>query len=189
LSARSGYSDDFSWSLHLQSLSALTRFPTESAPASFAISTRPPLGVMDWRALSGQSTEISPDALGCGFMFHCDAACQWEDLTDLRLHFGRTGAGQIEVFAEGHGCVEAAPDIFPDGEVEFQIHTWAVFRGVAINVPLNASDPVAYAKARVRALLPKYAFLPPHLRRTSDDGGIVRGVEVLFSPDGSVSCA
>jgi hypothetical protein len=190
LSALCGYNEDFSWDLHLQSLSALTHFPTESARASFGIHVHPPLGVSNWRELSGQGVEIPQEVLPCGFMFHCDMSSQWEDLVSLRLRFGETRRTHIEVLADGKGCVEAAPDIFPRGEVAFQIRTWAAFRGVAINVPLNASDPVGYSTAKIKTLLPQYAFSSrPILRRTSDDEGTVRAVEVLFSPDESVSGA
>jgi hypothetical protein len=88
----------------------------------------------------------------------------------------------VEVRAEGIGSLEAAPDLFPEGRVEFQVHTWATFRGVAVNVPLNADDPIAYSEGRVRALLPHYAFTPPVLREATCDAGVVRAVEVLFAP-------
>jgi hypothetical protein len=189
LSALSGYGVDFSWDLHLQSQSAMTRFPSESVRASFGIHVRPPLGMRNWRELAGQSMEISSDFLRCGFLFHCDMSQQWEDLVSLRLRFGQPRGAHIEVFADGQGSVEAAPDIFPEGEVEFQIRTWVTFRGVAINVPLNTSDPLSYSTAHIKAFLPRYVFLPPVLRQTRDDGGVVRAVEVLFSPDESVSCA
>lgn len=187
LAALDGYSDRFCWDLHLHSQSALTHFPAESVRSSFGIHIHPPLGVTNWRELSGQSFAIPSEAMRWGFMFHCDLSTHWEDLIALHLRFGQTRTAQIEVFAEGQGMVEAAPDIFPCGKVQFQIHTWAVFSGVAVNVPLNASDPVSYAAARIRALLPQYAFSPPRLRRTSDEGGTVRAAEVLFGPDESVA--
>lgn len=185
LSASSGYSDEFSWQLHLESQVALTHFPAESAPASFGIYVRPPLGLINWQELSRQSVTISEEESWSAFMFHCDMSKQWEDLVDLHLQFSQLRGTQIEVLAKGLGCIEAAPDIFPSTKVQFQIHTWATFRGVRINVPLNASDPVGYSEARIKALVPRYAYLPPRLRKTSDDDGAVLAVEVLLAPNES----
>ena len=189
LSASSGYGNDFSWNLHLQSQSAMTRFCSESFESSFGLEVSPPLGIRNWRDLTGQIMEIPHDLLPCGFMFHCDMSQQWEYLVSLRLRFGQPRGAQIEVFADGRGSVEAEPDIFPEGEVAFQIQTWVTFRGVAINVPLNVSDPLSYSTSRIKSLLPRYAFLPPIFRQTRDNGGVIRVVEALFSPDESVSCA
>jgi hypothetical protein len=187
LSALVGYNDDFSWDLHLQSLSAITRLPGGAERVSFGIHVHPPLGIKNWCDLCENSLQISADASLCGFMFHCGAYQEWEDLVALRLRFGRTRRSEIEVFAEGRGCAEGASDIFHDQEVEFRIEEWVRFRGVAVNVPLNATDPIGYSESRVRALLPGYAFSAPVLRRSSDDAGTVRAVEILFSPDESVS--
>jgi hypothetical protein len=109
---------------------------------------------------------------------------EWEELIDLRLQFGGICGQQIEVFAEGLGAVESTPDVFPSGEVSFEVQTTALFRGVGVCVPLNSNDPLAYAMAKVRALLPRYNFVSPVLRRTCDDEGNVRAVEVLLAPDG-----
>lgn len=189
LSALSGYRDNFSWELHLQSLSAMKRFPSVSVHAAFGIHATPPLGVSDWRNLTGQSIEMSQEVLRCGFMFRYDMSQQWEDLISLRLRFGQIQGSKIEVFADGQGSIEAAPDVFPEAEVAFQIRTWVTFRGVAVNVPLNATDPLAYSTARIKALLPQYEFVPPIVRQTKDKDDSVRAVEVLFSPDESASCA
>jgi len=186
LSTSCGYSDDFSWDMNLQSRDVLTHFQSESVPASFGIHARPVLGVRNWRDLPGQEIEVLPEALRCGFMFSFDMSRQWENLIDLHLRFGQVLGTQIEVFAEGRGCVEAAPDVFPEGEVGFQIQTWATFRGIGVNVPLNAGDPLGYSVAKIKALLPRYCCSPPILKRTNDDSGTLCAVEVLFSPDESL---
>jgi hypothetical protein len=116
-------------------------------------------------------------------MFRYETSSHWEELLSLRIRFGPICRTRIEVVAEGQGCVEAASDIFPEGNVEFCIRTWAMFCGVAINVPLNATDPVGYSTAKIKTLLPQYVFSPPILRRTNDEAGAVRAVEVLFAPD------
>jgi hypothetical protein len=175
-------SDHFSWQLHLASKCRAIRSISSTDQVSFAVSVRPPLGTVNWRDLTDHSVKISSDLLGCGFQFHCGMSSRWEDLVSLNLRFGKTQQTQIEIWAEGQGRVEAAADVFPNEEVDFQIHTWADFRGVAVNVPLNAGDPDAYAESRIRALLPRYAFTAPQLRRTSDSDRVIRAVEVLFGP-------
>jgi hypothetical protein len=181
-----GYAEEsFSWELCLHSKNKRLSLGNETDEASFGISLHPPLGPKDWRRLHESRVELPPECLACSFHFHFGCYGEWEDLLELDLRFGQSRGGQLEVWAKGSGSVEAAPDLFPDGQVEFQIHTWASFRGVAINVPLNASDPVPYAEARVRALLPQYAFSPPVLRKTNDDAAVVRAVEVLFAPHDS----
>ncbi len=178
-----GYAEEcFSWELCLHSKNKRLRLGNETDEASFGISLYPPLGATDWRRLRESPIELSPECLACSFYFHFGCYGEWEDLLNLDLGFGEARGGRVEVWANGSGSVEAAPDLFPDGQVEFQVHTWATFRGVAVNVPLNAGDPVAYSGARVRALLPQYAFSPPVLRKTNDDAGVVRAVEVLFAP-------
>lgn len=182
LHASSGYGSDFSWNLSLSAQTALTDFPRESVKASFGIGVEPPLGVKHWKELSGERVEISREILRCGLRFSYDMSSEWEDLTALDLRFGQVRDTQLEIWATGSGSVEAATEIFPEGVVEFQVHTWVSFRGVAINVPLNVADPVLYSESRIRAWLPQYQFLPPQLRRTSDNTGVVRAVEVLLSP-------
>ena len=182
LSAHSGYEDGFVWDLDLQSQVQLTLYPSGSVRSSFGLQVYPPLGVLDWRELPGQSVTMCDAALERGFMFHYDMSKQWGDTLTLHLQFGQTRGPNIEVFAEGRGCIEAAQDIFPDGQVAFQIHAWTAFGGVGVNVPLNAADSLSYATARIRSLLPNYAFAAPVLRETRDEGGIVRAVEVLHRP-------
>ncbi|HEY1171775.1 MAG TPA: hypothetical protein VGH19_10420 [Verrucomicrobiae bacterium] len=180
LTASYGYSEDFSWTLQLQSQSHLTSFPNEAVEVLFGMQVHPLVGRVSWYELIGKSVEM--DRQECGFRFDCDMSSHWEDIIALRLRFGQIRGAQLEVFAEGRASVEAAPDIFPDGEVEFHIHAWAKFSGVAIHVPLNAADPIDYATAKIKTILPRYAFVAPVLRRTSDDKGLVRAVEVLFKP-------
>jgi hypothetical protein len=115
LSAHCGYSEDFSWTLQLASQSVLTRLQHKSARASFSISVRPPLGKVHWQDLPGSSFEIPAGAGRNLFQFQFNMYAEWEELTDLHLRFGQTRDTQIEVFAEGHGCVEAWPDFFPKG--------------------------------------------------------------------------
>lgn len=122
------YSEEsFSWQLHLQSQNKRLHLADETNEASFGIALRPHLGARDWRELPRGSMEIPPELLGCSFMFHFGAYMQWEDLLSLDLRFGTACGGQLEVWADGRGAVEAAPDLFPEGEVEFHIHTWSVF--------------------------------------------------------------
>ena len=134
LSAHSGYEDGFVWDLDLQSQVQLTLYPSGSVRSSFGLQVYPPLGVLDWRELPGQSVTMCDAALERGFMFHYDMSKQWGDTLTLHLQFGQTRGPNIEVFAEGRGCIEAAQDIFPDGQAAFQIHAWAAFGGVGINV-------------------------------------------------------
>ena len=183
LAASCGYGADISWQLHLQSKSAMTHLSSGPVLASLAIYTRPPLGATSWRDLPGRQMEIPSDVLHCGFQFRRDMFAEWEDLLDLHLEFGAINNKHIEVFAEGHGAAEAAADIFPSGEISFRIQTLAVFRGVGVNVPLNATDPLEYSTVRVKALLPHYSFVPAVLRKTSDEDGTLRAVEVLFGPE------
>jgi hypothetical protein len=183
LHAGYGYNEEsFSWQLYLQSRSKRQHFVDETDEASFGIAVRLHLGARDWQELPQGSMEVPQESLRCAFMFHFGVCMQWEDLVSLDLRFGATCGGQVEVWANGRGAVEAAPNLFPDGEVEFKIHTWVSFRGFAVNVPLNVADPMMYAEARIRALLPRYAFSLPVLRKTSDDGGTVHAIEVLFAP-------
>ena len=178
-----GYGEEsFSWELCLHSKNKRLRLGNETDEASFGISLHPPLGTKDWRRLHESPVELAPEFLGCSFYFHFGCYGGWEDLLNLDLRFGEARNGQVEVWAGGSGSVEAATDLFPEGQVEFQIHTWAGFRGVAINVPLNANEPIPYSEARIRALLPQYAFSAPVVRKTNDDAGVVRAVEVLFAP-------
>jgi hypothetical protein len=169
--------------LCLHSKSKRLRLGNETDEGSFGICLHPPLGPKDWRHLNEAPIEVSPELLGCSFYFNFGCYGEWEDLLSLDLRFGEARNCQVEVWVGGSGSVEAAPDLFPEGMVEFQIHTWATFRGVAINIPLNATDPVPYSEAKIKTLLPHYAFSPPVLRKTNDDTGVLRGVEVLFAPD------
>jgi hypothetical protein len=178
-----GYGDEsLSWKLRLHSKNKRIRLRNETEEASFGISLHPPLGTQDWRRLHESQVELSPERLACSFYFHFGCYGEWEDLLGLDLRFGDSCGGRVEVWARGSGSVEAAQDLFPHGQVGFQVHTWVSFCGVAINVPLNASDPIPYSAAQVRALLPQYAFSPPVLRTTNDEAGVVRAVEVLFAP-------
>jgi len=183
LSAGYGYAEEsFSWTLSLQSGTKQLRLGGQTGDASFGIYLHPPLGAKDWRDLRESPVELSPELLSCSFYFHFGCGGEWEDLLSLNLRFGGARNGQVEVWADGFGSVEAAPDLFLADQVEFQIHTWATFRGVAINVPLNASDAIAYSETRIRALLPRYVYSTPVLRKTDDDAGIVCAAEVLFTP-------
>ena len=111
-----GYGENYlSWVLHLGSQSVITHFSSESALGSFCVHTKPPLGGISWRDLSGKNLIVPPEGLDYGFNFHCGMSAQWEDLIELRLRFGQTRSTEIEVFAEGRGSVEAAPDIFVGG--------------------------------------------------------------------------
>lgn len=183
VSANVGYdSNVVSWHLHLECLTSLTQFSAEPVLASFGIDSDLPMTLSTWQDLTGLSLDISGEPLPCGFMFHCDMSRQWENLFRLRLRFDQTCGAQIEVFAEGRACVEAEPDIFPEGEVGFQIDTLVTFTGVSINVPLNAADPLSYSTTRIKALLPHFAFSPPILRQTKDESGQILAIEALFRP-------
>ena len=185
-SLRAGYGYDeesFWWELCLHSQNKRLHLGKETDEASFGVRLRPSLGAKDWLRLHESPVELSPERLACSFYFHFGCYGEWEDLLDLDLRFGEARGGRVEVWANGCGSVEAAPDLLPEGEVEFRIHTWASFRGVAVNVPLNASDAMRCAEARIRKLLPHYAFAKALLRKTSDESGVVRAVEVLFAPD------
>jgi hypothetical protein len=175
--------ESFLWQLRLHSENKRLRLGKETEEASFGITVHPSLGAKDWRHLNDSPVKLSAECLApCSFYFHFGCYGEWEDLQVLDLRFGESRGRQVEVWVKGSGSVKAAPDLFPGGQVEFQIHTWVTFRGVTINVPLNAGHPVAYSEARVRALLPQYAFSPPVLRKTNNDAGAVRAVEVLFAP-------
>lgn len=121
-----GYAEGcISWELCLHSKKKRLRLGKEIEEASFAISLHPPLGAKDWRRLRGSPVKLSPECLACSFYFHFGCYGEWEDLLSLDLGFGEGRAGRVEIWANGSGGVEAAPDLFPDGQVEFQIHTWA----------------------------------------------------------------
>src|SRR5688572_4163660 len=91
LLALCGYDNDqLSWQLHLGSKSKTVCSLSLTDQVSFAVSVRPPLGVVDWRDLTGQEVQFSRDLLGCGFQFHCGTSAQWEDLLSLDLRFGKT---------------------------------------------------------------------------------------------------
>lgn len=182
LAASCDYESPLLWTMHLESQHSRVHFTDEAEAVEFAVHVQPPLGIRHWLELAGHSFVVPPELLHGGFRFE-----QWEDLLALQLRFGQTRGTQIEVWAEGCGRVEAAPDVFPDGQVEFQIQTWVNFNGVAVNVPLNASDPLAYSKARIKALLEKPDLDSPNLRRTCDESGELRAVEVLFEPNRSSS--
>jgi len=126
--------------------------------------------------------KVPEESLTCGFQFRRGESAQWEDLKALELRFGKVRETSIEIWVEGRGRVEAEPELFPDGEVSFQIHSWICFRGIGFNVPLNAGDPWEYAAARARALLPRYSFRTPEYRETADENGVVRAREILLPP-------
>jgi hypothetical protein len=182
LGAHCDYESPFSWTLHLGSQHSRVRFTDDAEPVGFAVHVQPPIDARPWLELAGHSFVVPREFLRGGFRFE-----QWEDLLALHLRFGKTRGTQMEVWAEGRGCVEAVPDVFPDGRVEFQIQTWVNFNGVAVNVPLDASDPLAHSKARMKALLGKPELDSPKLRRTRDESGELRAIEVLFEPNPSGS--
>jgi hypothetical protein len=178
LAASCDYESPFSWAINLGSQCTHVHFTDEAEPVEFAVHVQPPLGIRHWLELSGRSFVVPPESLHMGFKLE-----QWEDLQALQLRFGQTRGTQIEVWADGCGCVEAAPDFFPDGQVEFQIQTWVNFNGVSVNVPLSAGDPIAYSKTRIKALLEKHDLDTAKVRRTCDASGELLAVEVLFQPN------
>lgn len=186
LAATIGYhgQEGVSWHLHLHSEPAhISLIPPEERcsgwdQVSFGIDCdRLALNVTDWKELPGRELDLPENSLGCAFSIF-----QWEDLVSLRLRFGEAPARQIEVSAEGTGLAESLPEWFPDGAVSFQIQAWATFTGVTINVPLDAGDAVAYAQCRIRELLPAYVYGQPGMRRTDDEHGKARIIEVLCPP-------
>jgi hypothetical protein len=134
------------------------------------------LAVADWRELRGTSVEAPEMSLACAF-----EVFDWEDLLSLRLSFGETEGGKLQVSAEGVGLVESAPDFFADSQASFSIQTWAQFLGVSIQVPVNAASFTEYAQEKLRTLLPGYAHAEPIVRRGVDDVGHLRGVEVFYA--------
>jgi len=177
-----GYSEEILWGLSLGSEVSLTRFASESDDASFGIDANPPLDIRSWRQLPTDELDIPSQPRLGSFWFHCGMSKQWEDINWLRLRFGRIDGPRIEVWANGQGCVEHAPGHFPDGTTEFQIQTWVEFRGVGVNIPLNAGNPIAYAESKVRTMLPTYEFARPVLRQTNDTDAKALAIEVLFGP-------
>lgn len=133
--------------------------------------------VSDWKNLRGTSIDVSDQSLACKFQVF-----DWEDLVSLRLSFGEIQGSKLEVFAEGVGLVESAPEFFVGAEVSFSIQTWAQFLGVSVHVPVNAPNATAYAQNKLRCLLPGYAHSEPTIRRGVDDSGLLRGVEVFYAP-------
>jgi len=173
-----------SWNLKLHSSSAHTLLipPEERAPGwdkvAFGIDCRDlPFHVTDWKELERSTLDVPDESLTCAF-----SVFEWEDLVSLKLRFGEIRPGLLEVFADGVGRVESLPEWFPDSEVTFSIHTWAAFLGVSINVPVNAGGFLAYAQAKLRDLLPGYAYGEPRIRQCEDGSGNLKGVEVFYRP-------
>jgi hypothetical protein len=186
LTASVGFADSayLSWNLKLHSLPTYTSLipPEEACPGydkvAFGIDCRGlEFNVANWTQLSLSAVDVPEASLSCAF-----SVFEWEDLRSLRLRFGRTRPGEIEVFAEGVGGAESIPDLFPDCEVSFSIHTWAQFLGASISVPVNAEDFGAYARRQLRNLLPEFTYREPTIRRAVDEDGHLRGVEVFCPP-------
>lgn len=186
LAASLGYSsrDSLSWNLKLHSLEAYTSLipPKERGPGydklAFGVDCRNLIfEVGNWTELARSTFDLPQDSLSCAF-----SVLQWEDLKSLSLGFGRMRPGEIEVTADGVGCVESLADWFPDCEVGFSIHTWARFLGVSIDVPVNANNPIAYAHKQIKNLLPGFIHGETTIRRVADESGILKGVEVFYAP-------
>lgn len=186
LAASVGFSDSASpyWHLKLHSLPAYTSLipPEERGPGydkvAFGVDCRDlAFDVADWTQLAQRIVEVPEASLSCAF-----SVFQWEDLSSLSLRFGRTRPGEIEVFADGVGGAESIPDLFPDSEVSFSVHTWARFLGVSIKVPVNAGDFGAYAQRQLRRLLPGLTYGEPTIRRAVNEAGHLLGVEVIYPP-------
>src|SRR5262245_40060693 len=110
LAASVGFSGGarLSWNLKLHSMSAYTSLigPEERCPGwdkvAFGIDCRElAFDVDDWTDLAESTFDVPEDSRSCAFKVF-----QWEDLISLSLRFGRTRAGEIEVFAQGVGAAE-----------------------------------------------------------------------------------
>lgn len=180
LSGSAGFSDTpgIAWHLKLHSASLSISTPeSDQGYLAFGIDcSRLHFDVADWRELRGASLEAPEKSLACAFQVVC-----WEDLLSLRLSFGEVRGNEIEVSAEGVGLVESAPDLFGHSETGFSIRTSARFRGVSINVPVNAANFTDYAQETLRTLLPAYEHGQPIVRHGTD-GETLRGVEVFYPP-------
>ena len=209
LSAGMGYSGSasLSWDLKLHSMAVYTPLipPEDRAPGydkvAFGIECHDlAFEIADWTLLAHKKVDVPVTSLSCAF-----SVFDWEDLISLSLKFGQTRSDEIEVFADGIGGAESMPELFPNGEVSFSVHTWARFTGVSINVPVNENDFGAYAQMQLRKLLPGFRYGEPMIRcavdeagqlrlttvpvktlsptrRAADEAGHLRSVEVFYPP-------
>jgi hypothetical protein len=140
------------------------------------------LATVSWKELAGRFFDIAIDPMKQNFQYTEDMFSQWDALLTLHLQFGAVRGTEIELTARGRASVEAFDETFPSGQVDFRVETRVDFRGLAVNVPLNVSEPLSWSETRVKALVPIFEYSKPILRETKNDLGVVLAKEVLFPP-------
>ena len=78
--------------------------------------------------------------------------------------------------------MEAVPDLFPEGAVDFAFEGPLRFKGISLLLPKDVGDPVDYAKERLGILAPSYIYSDLKIRKTALDEASPQTIEILAPP-------